>query len=55
VPPATDLHVEGEDDEGIFRKAREHVAQLHSPLGLGDKQVRPMIAQGVYDVPARSA
>lgn len=48
-------HFEAESDEGILEQAREHVAEYHSALGLGEDQISGMIAQGAYDVGATSA
>jgi hypothetical protein len=46
-------HFEGKDNEDLVRQARAHVAEYHAALGIGEEQIRQMVAQGSYDIPAR--
>jgi|APFre7841882630_1041343.scaffolds.fasta_scaffold736229_1 hypothetical protein len=46
-------HFEGKDNDEIVRQATEHVAKYHAALGLGPDQIRAMVVQGSYDIPAR--
>jgi hypothetical protein len=41
------------DNDDIVRQATEHVAKYHAALGLDTDQIRAMVAQGTYDIPAR--
>lgn len=42
-------HLEAHNDEELFQKAREHVDLDHPEMGLGDEQVRGIVAEGAYD------
>jgi predicted small metal-binding protein len=44
--------LEGEDDEELFRLAREHVDRDHSELERTDEQLRQRVANDAYDVVA---
>ncbi len=47
-------HLEGEDDEELFRLAREHVDRDHPEMQRTDAQLRERIAADAYDLaPAR--
>jgi predicted small metal-binding protein len=47
-------HLEGADDEELFRLARQHVDRDHPELQRTDAQLRERIAADAYDlVPAR--
>ena len=43
-------HLEGEDDEELFRKAREHVDRDHPEMQRSDDELRDRIAADTYDV-----
>ena len=43
------LRLEGEDDEELFRKAREHVDRDHPEMQRSDEQLRERIANDAYD------
>jgi MFS family permease len=45
-------HLEGADDEGVFRLAREHVDRDHPEMQRTDEQLRERIAADAYDVAA---
>lgn len=40
----------GEDDEDLFRKAREHVDRDHPEMQRTDEQVRERVAADAYDL-----
>jgi hypothetical protein len=42
-------HLEGADDEALFRLAREHIAQEHPELDRTDAQIRERVAADAYD------
>jgi predicted small metal-binding protein len=44
--------LEGEDDEELFRKAREHVDRDHPEMQRSDEELRQRIAADAYDVQA---
>ena len=43
-------HLEGADDEDLFRLAREHVDRDHAELRRTDDDLRRRIAADAYDV-----
>jgi predicted small metal-binding protein len=43
-------HLEGVDDEDLFRQAREHVDRDHPEMDRSDEQLRERIAADAYDV-----
>ena len=43
-------HLEGADDEELFRLAREHVDRDHPDMERSDQQLRERIAAAAYDV-----
>ena len=43
-------HLEGADDEELFRLAREHVDSEHPELQRTDAQLRERVAADAYDV-----
>jgi hypothetical protein len=43
-------HLEGVDDEDLFRQAREHVDRDHREMDRSDAQLRERIAADAYDV-----
>ena len=45
-------HLEGADDEELFRLAREHVDRDHPEMERNDDQIRERIANDAYDVAA---
>jgi rhodanese-related sulfurtransferase len=44
-------HLEGADDEELFRLARDHVDRRHPEMKGSDEQLRERIAADVYDLP----
>lgn len=42
-------HLEAANDEELFQRTREHVDRDHPDMGLGDEQVRDIVAKGVYE------
>ena len=42
-------HLEGEDDEALFRVVREHVDNHHPDMQRTDEQLRQRIANDAYD------
>jgi predicted small metal-binding protein len=46
-------HLEGQDDEELFRLAREHVDQDHPEMERTDEQLRERVAADAYDVKER--
>lgn len=42
--------LEAEDDEELFKKAREHVDQDHPEMERTDQQLRERVAADAYDV-----
>jgi predicted small metal-binding protein len=42
-------HLEAEDDEGLFRKAKEHVQRDHPELERSDDEIRHRIEADAYD------
>jgi predicted small metal-binding protein len=42
--------LEAEDDEELFRKAREHVDQDHPEMERTDEQLRERVAADAYDI-----
>jgi hypothetical protein len=44
--------LEGEDDEELFRKAREHVDRDHPEMERTDDELRARVAADAYDVKA---
>jgi len=45
-------HLEGADDEELFRLAREHVDRDHPEMLRTDEQLRERVAADAYDVVA---
>jgi predicted small metal-binding protein len=43
-------HLEGTDDEELFRLAREHVERDHPEMDRTDEQLRERVAAGAYDL-----
>ncbi len=43
-------HLEGDDDEGLLRLAREHVDRDHPEMDRSDEQIRARVAADAYDV-----
>ncbi len=43
------LKLEGENDEDLFRQAREHVDRDHPEMERTDDQIKEIIASGAYD------
>ena len=43
-------HLEGRDDDELFRLAREHVDRDHPELERSDEQLRARISADAYDV-----
>ena len=43
-------HLEGADDEELFRLARRHVDRDHRDIQRTDEQIRERIANDAYDV-----
>jgi predicted small metal-binding protein len=43
-------HLEGADDEELFRLAREHVDRDHPEMQRTDEQLRERVAADAYDV-----
>jgi len=43
-------HLEGTDDEELFRLAREHIERDHPEMGRSDEQIRLRIAADAYDL-----
>jgi hypothetical protein len=43
-------HLEGVDDEDLFRHAREHVDRDHPEIDRSDEQLRERIAADAHDV-----
>jgi hypothetical protein len=47
-------HLEGGDDEQLFRQAREHVDRDHPEIQRTDEQLRERVAADAYELePAR--
>jgi rhodanese-related sulfurtransferase len=44
-------HLEGADDEALFRQARDHVDRDHPEMNRSDEQLRERIAADAYDLP----
>ena len=42
-------HLEGRDDEELYRLARDHVDRDHFEMELSDEQVRGIVELGAYD------
>jgi predicted small metal-binding protein len=42
--------LEAEDDEELFRKAREHVDRDHPEMERSDEEIRQRIAADAYDL-----
>jgi hypothetical protein len=42
--------LEGEDDEELFQRAREHVDRDHPEMERTDEQLRERIADDAYDI-----
>jgi predicted small metal-binding protein len=45
-------HLEGADDDELFRLAREHVDRDHPEMQRTDEQLRDRVAADAYDVAA---
>ena len=43
-------HLEGADDDELFRKAREHVDRDHPEMQRSDEDIRARVAADAYDV-----
>jgi predicted small metal-binding protein len=43
-------HLEGRDDDELFRLAREHIERDHPELERSDEQLRARISADAYDV-----
>jgi predicted small metal-binding protein len=43
-------HLEGADDEELFRLAREHVDREHPEMERSDEQIRARVTADAYDV-----
>jgi predicted small metal-binding protein len=43
------LELRGEDDEDLFRQAREHVDRDHPEMERTDDQIKEIIAAGAHD------
>jgi predicted small metal-binding protein len=43
-------HLEGHDDEELFRLAREHIERDHPEMDRSDEQIRGRIAADAYDI-----
>jgi hypothetical protein len=43
-------HLEGADDETLFRLAREHVDRDHPEMQRSDEQIRARVAADAYDI-----
>jgi predicted small metal-binding protein len=41
--------VEGENDEELFHKGKQHVAEKHAGENITDDQLRQLIAANAYD------
>jgi hypothetical protein len=44
-------HLEGADDEELFRLARDHVDRDHPEMQRTDEQLRERVAADAYDLP----
>jgi predicted small metal-binding protein len=42
-------HLEADNDEELFQRAREHVDMDHSEMQLSDEKVRHIVEQGSYE------
>lgn len=42
-------HLQAENDEALYERAREHVERDHPEMGLSNEQVRGIVEQGAYD------
>lgn len=43
-------HLEGTDDEELFRRAREHIERDHPEMDRTDEQLRERVAADAYDL-----
>jgi predicted small metal-binding protein len=43
-------HLEGTDDEELFRLAREHIERDHPEMDRTDEQLRERVAADAYDL-----
>jgi predicted small metal-binding protein len=43
-------HLEGADDDELFRLAREHIERDHPEMERSDEQLRQRIANDAYDL-----
>ena len=43
-------HLEGADDDELFRLAREHVDRDHPEIPRSDEQIRERVANDAYDI-----
>jgi hypothetical protein len=43
------LQLKGEDDDDLFRQAREHVDRDHPEMERTDDQIKEIIASGAHD------
>jgi predicted small metal-binding protein len=43
-------HLEGADDDELFRLAREHVDRDHPEMQRSDEQIRERVANDAYDI-----
>jgi predicted small metal-binding protein len=41
--------VEGENDEELFQKGKQHVAEVHANENITDDQLRQLISMQAYD------
>ena len=42
-------HLEADNDEELFQRAREHVDTDHSEMQLSDEKLRHIVEQGSYE------
>lgn len=42
-------HIEAENDEELFKKARKHIGEVHPDMQATDEQVRAIVAENAYD------
>jgi predicted small metal-binding protein len=43
-------HLEGADDDELFRLAREHIDRDHPEMQRTDEQIRERVANDAYDI-----
>jgi hypothetical protein len=42
-------HLKAENNEVLFKQAREHMDEAHTEMEFGDEQLRTMVAEQAYD------